>query len=107
MRLEAVDHPILYRASEGEIFFQPGTPTEVHPKRGEKILQKCQGKVRVFQPDWHAAWNDVARMTHGIPDTDSRFHPVQQLIDGCDDAYLANDWKQFQESFERLKAVIQ
>ena len=45
MIIEAIERPIRYRWSRGEIRFTPGEPVHVEPTLGQRILKKCEGKI--------------------------------------------------------------
>ena len=47
MIIEATHKPFRYRWSGGEIRFAPGEPVHVVPELDQRILLKCEGKVRL------------------------------------------------------------
>ena len=79
MLIEAVDHPIRYRFSGGEIRLEPGRPVEVEPERAVKLLARAGAKVRavgapssdvVLEPasptaPLHPGWLVAYRDRHG------------------------------------------
>ena len=47
MIIEAIQRPIRYRWSGGEIRFSVNEPVHVEPTLGQRILKKCKGKVQL------------------------------------------------------------
>ena len=64
MIIEATRKPFRYRWSGGEIRFFPGEPVHVDTKLGQRILKKCEGKVR--QAD-DSPFHIGQRVTYRIP----------------------------------------
>ena len=106
MLLEAVDCPIRYQWPEGEIRLTPGQPVSIPTDRGLKILKKCGPNVRHVQPDWLGAWRHLAQLTDGITKDDPRFFSVCDALEGCDRAWEQDDWPTFQQSVDRIKAIV-
>jgi len=106
MLLEAIETPIRYRWPQGKIDLIPGQPVDVSVERGTKILKKCGAKVRTVQPDWSEVWRNLAQLTNGITKDDPRFLSVCVALEDCDRAWEQDDWPTFQQSVDRIKAIV-
>lgn len=60
---------------------------------------------RVEKP-WLKAWQQLARLTHGIGPEDARLGPVLEALNQCDTAFYADDWTAFDLASTKVKALV-
>ena len=56
--------------------------------------------------DWLTAWRGLAAITDGITKDDLRFEPVLAALATCDQAFLANDWAEFQRAAASVQSLV-
>ena len=72
-----------------------------------KLAKEHLGKSRHVQPNWVAAWRELAEATYGLTSEDPRLKPVLAALDGCDAAFIADDWEAFEQAREGVRRAMQ
>ena len=70
------------------------------------IADKAPGPQRATSEQWLSAWRELAQSTNGITKDDSRFEPVCEALEKCDEAWEQDNWHRFQQSVDSLKAIM-
>ena len=65
----------------------------------------CQHPLREQKTDWLTAWRELAEITYGIEQHDSRFERVMRWLNVCDTAFHLDSWSTFQEAAEEVKRI--
>lgn len=60
---------------------------------------------RVKKP-WLQAWQELARLTHGIEPEDARLGPVLEALDQCDIAFYADNWTAFEVAAAEVRTRV-
>ena len=105
MLIEAMT-PLTVKFSTGDIRLTPGVPVEVPTAQARRLILKAQGKVREAKRDWSPSWRELAALTSGFTAEDPRLPMVMAALNACDDAYLAGNWRGFQEAAEQVKQLV-
>ncbi len=91
----------------GAIVLKPGEAVEVPPELGQRVLRQCSQKVRISRSQWLQSWAELACMTEGVEPTDLRFQRILRALDCCDQAFAHEDWSEFAQAYQAVKALIQ
>ncbi len=57
--------------------------------------------------NWLAAWRELAELTLGIEEDDTRFYSLNLALDACEQAYTASNWALFKSASRRIKNLVQ
>ena len=74
------------------------------PPEQETLASKA---LVCLRPDWHGTWQQVANWTAGITQDDPRFSSVMVALEGCDRAWLRQDWAAFCRAVKGVQAAIE
>ena len=111
MLIEAIQQPIRFRARDGKEFVLPlRTPVDVPDAVAQRIVDRAGKKVRIVRRgvhDWLMAWRELAEVTSGLTAEDPRLTPVLEALDGCDAAFIADDWEAFEQAREGVRRAMQ
>ena len=55
--------------------------------------------------DWLTAWRELATVTQGIYEHDPRRQRILQLLEQCDEAFLAGNWQDFVRLAQQVKRL--
>jgi len=106
LMLEPIGNKPIRLVGEGldaAIVLIPGKPQQVEAGIGEKLLQQCGQSIRISRAQWLEAWQELANLTSGILENDSRFKPILAALDICDEAFVREDWSAFQRGVEEIQ----
>jgi len=56
---------------------------------------------------WLQAWRELADMTQGIQESDWRFKGIMDLLGGCDRAFEAGSWTDFERLTEKVRGLCE
>ena len=99
--------PLRVKLQTGDIRLLPGFPVEMPTAQAQQLLARAPGKVREALTDWLTAWRELASLTSGMTEGDSRLPLVMGELDRCDDAYLSGDWVAFRQAAARVRSAME
>jgi hypothetical protein len=65
-----------------------------------KVLEQCP---RTSQ--WTQAWRELADLTSGIEQSDSRLKPLINVLEQADKAFESDNWEEFQIAASRVENI--
>ncbi len=93
--------------NEGDIFLEPGRPTEVPSKCARELLRR--GKVRLHvvpEAGWGTLWTYVAELTSGVEPGDPRLDGILTAIGECDGAFARGSKVEFLKAVRRVAKAM-